>query len=251
MIKKRIRWEAMEKNDIPLAKLAELYFITCQTEGKMPSTIRGYREKLGRFIYWCEDTPLGDLSVELARDYIAYLKAAPKYENHPFHKSNGEHMSAANVQNHVRVLRAFSSWLHREGYTEDNVLARLKIPSAPRKIIEILSDEEIKQLFAGVDQDTITGCRNATMLLLFLDTGLRLSEPLNLHTDDVHITDQWLKVMGKGQKERAVPFGSRSVKLLQRYLYHFRPEPVWEDRLFLCIDGTVMTDNTIKLILSR
>jgi len=113
MIKKRIRWEAMEKNDIPLAKLAELYFITCQTEGKMPSTIRGYREKLGRFIYWCEDTPLGDLSVELARDYIAYLKAAPKYENHPFHKSNGEHMSAANVQNHVRVLRAFSSWLHR------------------------------------------------------------------------------------------------------------------------------------------
>ena len=251
MIVKRIRWEAMEKNDIPLVKLAEHYFITCHTEGKTPSTMRSYREKLGRFIHWCEDTCLGDLSVELARDYISYLKSAPKYENHPFHKSNGEHMSAANVQNHVRVLRAFSSWLHREGYTENNVLARLKVPSAPRKILETLSDEEIKQLFAGADQNTMAGCRNAAMLLLFLDTGLRLSELLNLHTDDVHIKDQWLKVMGKGQKERGVPFGSRSAKLLQRYLFYFRPEPVWEDRLFLCIDGSLMTDNTIKLIFAR
>ena len=108
---KRIQWEAMEQNHIPLIKLAEHYFITCRTEGKTPSTVRGYREKLGRFISWSEDYRLGDLSVELARDYIAYLKSAPKYENHPFHKGNGEHMSAANVQNHVRVLRAFSSWL--------------------------------------------------------------------------------------------------------------------------------------------
>ena len=99
IVKKRIRWEAMEKNDIPLAKLAEHYFITCHTEGKTPSTIRGYREKLGRFIRWCEDTCLGDLPVELAREYIAYLKSASKYENRPFHKSNGERMSAANVQN--------------------------------------------------------------------------------------------------------------------------------------------------------
>ena len=160
-------------------------------------------------------------------------------------------MSAANVQNHVRVLRAFSSWLHREGYTEENVLSRLKIPSAPRKILETLSDEEIKQLFAGSNQNTMAGCRNAARLLLFLDTGLRLSELLNLHTDDLHIKDQRLKVMGKGHKERGVPFGSRAAKLLQRYLYYFWPEPVWEDRVFLCIDGTLMTNNTVKLIFSR
>ena len=73
----------MEKNDIPQAKLAEHYFITCHTVGKTPSAVRGYREKLGRFIYWCEDTCLDALSVELARDYIAYLSPPPKYENHP------------------------------------------------------------------------------------------------------------------------------------------------------------------------
>ena len=74
MMVKRIRWEAMEKNDIPLVKLAEHYFITCHTEGKTPSTVRDYREKFGRFICWCEDTCMSDLSVQLARDQAAAIR---------------------------------------------------------------------------------------------------------------------------------------------------------------------------------
>ena len=113
--------------------------------------LRGYREALGRFVRRVEDATLSDFLVELAREYISYLKSAPKFENHPFHNSNGDHLSAANVQNHVRVLRAFSSWLHREGYTDENVLARLKIPKAPRKVLDTLSDGEIQRLFTSLD----------------------------------------------------------------------------------------------------
>jgi len=83
------------------------------------------------------------------------------------------------VQNHLRVLQAFSSWLDREGYTDENVLARLNIPNAPRKVLETLSDEERKRLFTSLDQNTVAGCRDSAMLLLFLDTGLRLSELLS------------------------------------------------------------------------
>lgn len=57
--------------------------------------------------------------------------------------------------------------------------------------------------------------------------------------------------MGKGQKERTVPFGNRSANLLQRYVYHFRPEPMSDDRLFLCIDGSLIKENTIRLIFAR
>jgi len=60
--------------------------------------------------------------VELAKEYISYLKAAPKFENRPFHNSNGAHMLAASVQNHVRALRAFLSRLHREGDTDENLM---------------------------------------------------------------------------------------------------------------------------------
>ena len=173
MRSKRIRWETMDKRDIPLSKLAEHYFTTCATEGKTPSTVHGYRQKLGRFVRWVEDATLSEFSVELAREYISYLKSAPKFENHPIKSSNGDHMSAANVQNHVRVLRAFWSWLHREGYTNENVLSRLKIPKAPKKVLKTLSDGDIQRLFTSLDQNTVAGCRDSAMLLLFLDTGLR------------------------------------------------------------------------------
>jgi len=170
---KRVRWNTMDKSQIPLSRLADQYLITCSTEGKTPATLRGYREKLGRFIRWCDEACMADFSVELVREYIAYLQAAPKYENHPFHQSHGAHMSAANVRNHVRVLRSFSSWLFRESFTQDNILSRLKVPKAPTKMLETLSDEEIRRLFACLDRDTTAGCRDAAMLLLFLDTGLR------------------------------------------------------------------------------
>jgi len=65
MSSKRIRWESMDKRDIPLSKLAEYYFTTCDTD--TPSTVRGYREKLGRFVRWVEDATLSEFSVELAR----------------------------------------------------------------------------------------------------------------------------------------------------------------------------------------
>ena len=135
---RRLRWNTMDKSEIPLFRLAEQYLITCRTEGKTPSTLRGYQEKLGRFVRWSDEACLADFSVESTREYIAYLQAAPKYENHPFHQSNGAHMSAANVRNHVRVLRSFSSWLYRESFTRDNILSRLKVPNAPTKMLETL-----------------------------------------------------------------------------------------------------------------
>jgi len=244
----RIRWQTMDKDHIPLSRLAEQYFITCRTEGKTDSTLRGYQEKLGRLVRWSEGVLLGDFSVNLIREYIDYLQTVPKYENHPYHTPNGELMSAANVRNHVRVLRAFSSWLYSEDLTLENRLARMKVPKAPRTILETLSEEEIKSLFACLDQDTPAGCRDAAILLLFLDTGLRRAELLDLSPDDVHVQEQWLKVMGKGQKERIVPFGTRASKLLQRYAHYFRPDSMAVNQLFLSVFGSPLTGNTVRLI---
>lgn len=64
-------------------------------------------------------------------------------------------------------------------------------------MFKTLSDEEIERLFSCLNQNSDTGCRNAAILLLFLDTGLRCSELINLVPEDVHLEDQWLKVMGK------------------------------------------------------
>ena len=59
--------------------------------------------------------------------------------------------------------------------------------------------------------------------MLLIDNGLRISELVNLKMDDVHMDEEYLKVMGKGKKERIVPFGSNAQRALQRYLFRFRP----------------------------
>ncbi len=118
--------------------------------------------------------------MELAKEYISCLQSAPKYDGQPDRVSESQHTSAAKVRNHVRVLRGSATWLQREAFTDDNVLAQLKVPQAAAKMLQTLSDEEIGKLFGALDQDKSAGCRNAAILLLFLDTGLRCSDLLNL-----------------------------------------------------------------------
>lgn len=117
--------------------------------------------------------------------------------------------------------------------------------------MEPLNDVEIAAIFSAIDANTLAGARDVCMVTLMLDTGLRSNEVVTLTTKDVHLEDGYLKVMGKGQKERIVPFGSSAQKSLMKYIYHFRPEPLNRDRVFLNLDGSPMTETGLKLIFRR
>jgi len=102
------------------------------------------------------------------------------------------------VQCYVRSLRAFCRWLHREGYSEENVLAPLKPPKAPQKLVEILADEEVARMLASIDANSSSGWGDMKMAMTFLDSGPRLSELIGLRPSDAHLDEGCLKVMGKG-----------------------------------------------------
>ena len=87
--------------------------------------------------------------------------------------------------------------------------------------------------------------------LLFLDSGLRFTELRTIDMKDLHLEDGYVKVMGKGQKDRIVPFGNSAQKSLMKYIFHFRPEPLVTDTVFLNLDGRPMTDTGLKLIYRR
>ena len=91
------------------------------------------------------------------------------------------------------------------------------------------------------------------MITLFLDGGLRLSELINLRTGDVHLEQRYVKVMGKGSKERMVPFGAACQKALLHYYHHFRVEPAHAgvDSFFLTLDGYPLTETAIKSLMVR
>lgn len=155
------------------------------------------------------------------------------------------------IRNHGRVLASFASWLEIEGYTDCNVLHGLKIPKANDISLEPLSEDEICRLMHCFNLNTEIGCRNAAMIWLFLDTGLRCAELVGLEMENLFLPTRRLKILGKGRKERIVPFGHQTKRLLERYLHHLRPEPLQKDRVFLNSEGYPITENTIKMVVRR
>ena len=256
--KQEQRWNEMPKNDMPLAQVMEDYSSDLRIQRKSPKTISFYQRNLKLFIRWLQrhdyQCVLGDLNVPTVKKYIFYLEEEHrKYNGHPFTPEQSEGLSMYSVQGHVRSLRALSSWLYCEEYLLDNVLQRLKLPKAPKTQIEILTDDEIKVLFSAINPNISSGARNFAILLLTLDSGLRMGEFVDLRLPKTNLELGQLLVNGKGNKERTVPIGTRCQRYLRRYIVHFRPEPIRPeiDQVFLNLDGTPITENSVKLIFSR
>ncbi len=250
MFKKTLEWHEMETTTIPLKSLAEEYFTICKLEGKTQKTIDGYLEKIMRFVNAIDGT-LEDFTLSNVRAYIGMLQQTKKWQGHPGKMEKDELLSATTVSNHVRTLKGFSSWLKRDDYTQTNVMGKIRTPKCPKKIMKTLTPEEINRILAILDRNTATGSRAAAIFCLFLDSGLQLSELLGLKMDDLHIEDNWLKVMGKGQKERVVPFGYRTARLIQRYILHFRPRSNGFDNVFLNTFGEPMGNRAVISMFSR
>jgi site-specific recombinase XerD len=252
------RWEDLEKLTIPLAKLLEHYAIDLKSQNRSDKTIRWYIANLRSFEAWVKKHKrpglLGDLDIDTVRRYILYLQDEHiKYEGHPNTPSREGRLSDYSVQGHVRTLRAFSSWLEREGYLEDNVLSRLRVPRAVKEEIKPLTPEEISRILSCLTVNTGVGCRSYAIVYSMLDAGLRASEVTGLNMEGLDLEQGQLLVRGKGNKERVVPIGSNAQKYLQRYIYHFRPEPVFPeyDKVFLTSEGKPLSENSLKLFFTR
>lgn len=136
------RWEELAKDDTPLEKLAQHFEAYNRSEGKSPRTIEWYSRVIKYLTQYLERqgyrTQLGEVNIHVVREFILYLQTKSKWSNHPFFPSPTGNLAAISVQTYVRGLRAFFGWLHKEGYTEENLLADLKPPKAPQKMVEVL-----------------------------------------------------------------------------------------------------------------
>ena len=240
---RNLRWDEINMAELDLKKLIIHFGQSNKAEGKSPKTISWYNEMLTSFVEYLrqsdQDTILGGLNVTTVREYIIHEQE--------------RNLSPYTIQAKVRALKAFSSWLDREDYSKENLLTNIKLPKAPRKIIETLTGDEINKLINAQNPLTAIGSRNIAILITLLDTGLRLSELCGLLSDNAHIEEGFFKVLGKGSKERLVPVGAIAQKVLWRYIFHFRPDSITEadDYLFRTLDGKALKPNAVKLLLRR
>ncbi len=170
------------------------------------STLRFYRTRLRRFVQHLADQghqvePDG-VTADMLRGFIAAEK---------------ERVSVATADHTYRALRAFFRFLAKEEAIPRDPMDRVEKVRVPRRVIETFSPEQIKLVLSACGSG-FTGRRLQAMLLLLLDCGLRVSELCRLQLDDICWENRTLRIMGKGSKERRVPFGETCRQVLRSYL---------------------------------
>ncbi|HHH81357.1 MAG TPA: hypothetical protein ENL35_00005 [Chloroflexi bacterium] len=242
-----------------LAEAVDNYLALLVVEGKSPHTIRWYQRKLRAFLKFLADRGeehlmIHKLSVDHARDFIRFLmERSSKYPDHPHHREVAGGLSPTTINGFARSLRAFSSWLQEDGYTQANVLRPLKPPKVPKTLIKPLSEDELRKILLAIPYDSPEGARNLAIVMMFCDTGVRLSELTDLKMQDFDAGLGECKVFGKGAEERIVPIGYAAKRSVIRYIERFRPEPLnpREDRLFLTADGRPLSRNAVGQMVAR
>jgi integrase/recombinase XerD len=165
------------------------------------------------------------------RDVRAWIRASPHHENGDVStlltrdgvlrflaQSRADGLSPRSLARQLAGLRAFGRYLRQEGVLATDALLDLETPRIPQRLPHFLSVEEVDGLLRQPRLDTPRGLRDAAMLEVLYATGLRVSELVTLPMSALHLVEGWIKVRGKGGKERLIPLGEQAVARLRAYL---------------------------------
>ena len=257
-VKKRdIRWQEMDKKNTPFNRLIDDFLLAKRSAGCSEKTVSWYRDNILNYVRFLEGegnpAVLKSFSADSVRRYTVHLQGRRvKFENNPLRKTVGQALSSQTVFGYVATLGVFATWLAAEGYTRSNLLQGVPRPRKRKTAVSGLSREEIERLLARVPKHTLVGTRDRAILITLLDCGLRASELCDLTLNEAHIDEGYLKVLGKGNKERIVPVGAAACRAILRYRDFFRrdqgkPAP----NLFLSVHGGRLNPEALRLMVQR
>lgn len=162
-----------------------------------------------------------------------------------------EHMHAkkaagSSIARRVACLKSFFHFLKKEGRIQEDLAIFLDTPAIWQKIPDVLSQEETLRLLEAPDASERDGSRDRAIFYILYACGLRVSELCGLNIQD--LDDEWVRVKGKGGKERLVPVSKRAVDAVDHYLLHFRGEEKKKDGpLFIGPRGKRLTRTFVWL----
>lgn len=192
------------------------------------STRELYARQLGYVVDWMrEERAITDPEQVTKRDLEAYLG----WRSESISARTGKPISSATVAGEFRCLRVFFGWL-AEQLVDDpddavavrarNPMARIPEPKGAPKRTEILSDDQLRALVDACKGRDFNAVRDMAIIRVLLDCGLRRSELVGMKLHDVDLDAQTILVLGKGQKERLVAFGTKTSEALRTYLRYRR-----------------------------
>ena len=152
-------------------------------------------------------------------------------------------------------LKSFYRFLLQENMTSKDPTELITSPNKGRHLPEVLSYEEIQKMIDSIDLSQPNGHRNKAMIEVMYGCGLRVSELINLQISNIYKDDGFLRIFGKGSKERLVPIGKSSLKILFQYIdgarKHIGVKPKFTDTVFLNSRGTGLTRQSVFLLVKE
>lgn len=175
-----------------------------------PHTVTAYERDLSQFFSFLQEkleiNQLPDVHTEDIRSWIISLL-------------EDESLQAKSVNRKISAVRAFYRYKLKIKELTTNPTLSIHAPKIPKKLPQYVDAKDMEHLFSDIPfEDSFEGVRDRTILELFYATGMRLSELLNIKTQDIHLQDNTVKVLGKRNKERIIPFGNKLSELLTIYL---------------------------------
>lgn len=152
-------------------------------------------------------------------------------------------------------LKSFFKYLLQEKICEADPTMLVSSPSIGRHIPDVLSYEEIVSMMDCIDLSQQFGHRNKAIIEVMYGCGLRVSEVISLNISDIYAKDEFIKVFGKGSKERLVPIGNKTLHELMLYVkgerLHQDIKPKFSDKVFISARGTSLTRQSVFLLVKR
>jgi site-specific recombinase XerD len=187
--------------------MRDSFRLSLRADNKSTSTVEVYSSAIDRLIDYLEANKLplnvAEITTDHVRGFIVHLL---------------ETRSAATAANRFRALQRFFGWLVDEGEIETNPMAKMKVPEIPEQSIPVLSEDEVNRLFKVLEGKDFYARRDLAIISLLYDAGVRRGELAALTVEDIDLETQVVHVMGKGRRPRAVAFGVKTAKALDRYL---------------------------------
>jgi len=194
---------APENESMLLSKAIDGFILTCRARRLSEHTISDYAYTFRIFLSHMGDMDISRIESSQITAFLASRRVGAK-----------------TVLNYHIGLSALWTWAIKEGYADKHVVHMVTKPKPKKVVIKPFSEIEVRAMFNGI---RMFPERDRAIILLLLDTGLRASELVGLEKNDIDLAERRLKVLGKGNKERFLPFSSRTFSAVFKYLATLKP----------------------------
>ena len=208
-----------------------------------PQTIDAYKRDINQYLGYLNDSGIKNLSKIKSTHIRNYIRVL-----------NDGGMAPASISRIISSIRSYHKYLSSENILDKNPVLVINNPKLPKKLPDVLSEKEISLIIDSIDESSQFYQRDKAIIEMLYSCGIRVSEICNLEMSSLFIKDELIRVMGKGNKERLLPLGSRSRIYLDNYLLSSRLGFIKKTRssfVFVSRNGNQLTRAMVNIILNK